>query len=194
MKICSPPFFLSLILLSGLGCAAGTEISVAKQEKLSKLLDLMRIEQTLEIAKRGCVEASMAGPHSPDRTWAREGKFSGLSPKSAEWPEAINAFRRYSEKTCATESIAAWKQNFVNFYGTRMEETDLDSVIKYMSSPAAKALVRVGEEFQIATSKEDSNKSIQKADMARREYWDEIAELTRREAKHASSQWWKFWK
>ncbi|MES2581634.1 MAG: hypothetical protein V4627_02865 [Pseudomonadota bacterium] len=167
---------------------------MAKQEKLAKLIDLMQIDQSLEIARRSCVDASMAGPHSPDKIWAREGKFSGLSPKSTQWPEAINAFRRYSEKTCMTESIAAWKQSFVNFYGARLDEADLDSVIKYMSSPAAKALTKLQGEFQIATSNAYAQKGIQQADMARQEYWDEIAELTRREAAHAPSQWWRFWK
>jgi hypothetical protein len=194
MKTCWPRYFLSLLLLAGLGCATGAEISVAKQEKLAKLLELMRFDQSMEIAKRSCVEASMAGPHSPDKIWAREGKFSGLSPKSAQWPEAINAFRRFSEKTCSTESMAAWKQSFVNFYGTRMDEKDIDSVIKYMLSPAAKALTKLQDEFQIATGNEQAQKGIQKQDLARQEYWDEIAELTRREAANPSSQWWRFWR
>lgn len=90
--------------------------------------------------------------------------------------------------------MTAWKQSFVNFYGTRMDEKDIDSVIKYMSSPAAKALTKLQDEFQIATGNEQAQKGIQKQDLARQEYWDEIDELSRREAAHASSQWWRFWK
>ena len=155
----------------------------------------MCLEQSRALGIRSCVEASVEGQHSPDKVWAKTGKYHGLTPKSEEWPEAMLAFRRFSERSCSSGSSASmYKQMFVNFYGTRLNEKDIDSVIKYMESPSGQAFTKLQDEFQTVLSDDVNKKSIANEQAARDAYWQEIGLLTGRVEKRKSSEWWKFWK
>lgn len=177
------------------GNARAEDISVSKQEKLGRLLEIMRLEQSLSLGIRSCVESSLSGQHSPNKVWEKEGKYHGLTPKSEEWPEALLAFRRFSERTCASGSSASmYKQMFVNFYGTRLNEKDIDSVLKYMESPTGQAFMKYQDEFQTVLSDDANKRSIASQEAARDAYWQEIGLLAGRVQKRKSSEWWKFWK
>lgn len=194
MKAKGYPFLYSVVVFLLAGHAQAADISVSKQEKLGRLLELSRLEQSLELANRSCVEASVAGPHSPDKVWAKEGKYHGLTPKSEEWPEALAAFRRFSEASCASSSASMYKQMYVNFYGARLDEKYIDGVIKYMESPAGQAFAKLQDEFQTVMSDDANRRSIARQEAAREAYWKEIDRLAGQVAQRKSPPWWQFWK
>jgi len=149
---------LLVVLVSG--ASAAQIASASKQRKLGELLELMRLDQSYAIARKGCIDATMNGPFSPGRMAEKDGDYYGFTAESGAWPAVLRAFERYATAACSPFTLAETKQRYVEFYGARVSEKDLDGLLKFLRSSSGHAFVTVQDEFLRVLGDETQQRSL----------------------------------
>ena len=171
---------LIVLLVGGASPAQGT--AAAKQRKLGELLELMRLDQAYAISKNGCIDATLNGPFSPGKVAEKEGEYSGFAATSAAWPAVLKAFERYAVASCSPMTLAETKKRYLEFYGSRVSERDLDSLLRFLRSPSGRAFVTIQDEFLRALGEETQRRSLAAAAEAQAALDRELAKLRREQA------------
>lgn len=155
-KLIIPTLLLVLMSATSVAQVATTH----KQLKLSDLLELMRLDQSIEIGIAGCIEATLAGAYSPQQVLDKNGQYYGFTEKSSSWPSVQEAFKRYAIASCTQMTVEELRALYMDFYGTRVTEHDLDGMIAFMRSPAGQAFVSLQDEFVRTIGKKMQERAI----------------------------------
>ena len=142
------------------GAPAAQAASASKEKKLSELLELMRLDQAYAISKKGCIDATMSGPFSPGRMAEKDGDYYGFTAESGAWPAVLRAFERYATTSCSPLTLPETRKRYVEFYGSRVSEKDLDGMLKFLRSSSGHAFVAVQDEFLRALGDETQQRSL----------------------------------
>ena len=141
-------FLPAVIVALAAGAAVAQATAVTpKQKKLNELLELTRFDQAYAISKKGCIDATMNGPFSPASIAERDGQYYGFTAKSGAWPAVLRAFERYASASCSPMTLAETRERYREFYGSRISEKDLDSLLRFLRSSSGRAFLRVQDEF-----------------------------------------------
>src|SRR5215831_18865927 len=158
--IASRMLLAALLVALAAGASAAQVASPSKQKKLGELLDLMRLDEAYTISRKGCIEATMNGPYSPVQMAEKDGDYYGFTAESGAWPAVLRAFERYATAACSPFTLAETKQRYVEFYGARVSEKDLDGLLKFLRSSSGHAFVTVQDEFLRALGDETQQRSL----------------------------------
>jgi hypothetical protein len=156
-------------LIIVLVCSVSTAQAAAtpKQRKLMELLDLMRLDQAYAISKKGCIDATLNGPFSPGKLVEKDGQYYGFTAKSPAWPEVLRAFERYAVASCSPMTLAETKKRYLEFYGSRISEKDLDRLLRFLRSSSGRAFTTLQDEFLRTLGDETQRRSLAAAADAR---------------------------
>ena len=149
---------LVLAVVSGASAAQGA--SSSKQKKLNELLELMRLDQSYAISRKGCIDATMNGPFAPGKMAEKDGDYYGFTAESGAWPAVLRAFERYATASCSPLTLAETRKRYVEFYGSRVSEKDLDGLLKFLRSSSGHAFVTVQDEFLRVLGDETQQRSL----------------------------------
>jgi len=150
----------ALVLVLVAGVSAAQAPATTKQQKLIELLALMRLDQAYAISKKGCIDATLNGPFSPAKLAEKDGQYGGFDPKSAAWPAVLRAYERYATASCSPMTLAETKKRYLEFYGSRVSEKDLDALLKFLRSSPGRAFVTVQDEFLRVLGDETQRRSL----------------------------------
>ena len=168
----------ALFLASALSSA--NAVPTEKQRKLAELLDLMRLDQAYAISRKGCIDATLKGAFSPAKVAEKDGQYYGFTRASPAWPEVLEAFERYAVASCSPMTLAETKKRYTEFYGSRVSERDLDSLIRFLRSATGRAFVTVQDEFLRALGGEAQRRSVAAAARAQPILERDLARLQQR--------------
>ncbi|KQQ91615.1 hypothetical protein [Massilia sp. Leaf139] len=126
------------ILLAGACCLATAQDG--KTAAATRLAEMMQIDEAYGETKSVCVGGADAAAQAAHSYAANREVFSGISPRSAYWPEVIALFSRFREDTCAAHDPGAAKRAYVKMYVERLSLTELQAAIAHMESPAGRAV------------------------------------------------------
>jgi hypothetical protein len=150
----------ALLVALAAGASAAQVASPSKQKKLGELLELMRLDEAYAISRKGCIEATMNGPYSPAKMAEKDGDYYGFTADSGAWPAVVRAFERYATASCSPLTLAETRKRYVEFYGSRVSERDLDSLLKFLRSSSGHAFVTVQDEFLRVLGDETQRRSL----------------------------------
>jgi hypothetical protein len=154
------PILPALVLVLVAGVSAAQAPATAKQQKLIELLTLMRLDQAYAISKKGCIDATLNGAFSPGKVAEKDGQYGGFTPKSAAWPAVLRAYERYAAASCTPMTLAETRRRYLEFYGPRVSEKDLDALLRFLRSSPGRAFVTVQDEFLHALGDETQRRSL----------------------------------
>lgn len=175
--IASRMLLAALLVAVCTGASAAQIASPSKQKKLGELLELMRLDEAYAISRKGCIDATMNGPYSPARMAEKDGDYYGFSAESGAWPAVLRAFERYATASCSPLTLAETRKRYVEFYGARVSERDLDGLLKFLRSSSGHAFVTVQDEFLRALGDEAQRRSLTAAAAAQTVLERELTKL-----------------
>ena len=156
----APGRVLSVLIVVLVFSVSMVQAATSKQQKLLELLELMRLDQAYAISKKGCVDATVNGPFSPGKLAEKNGQYYGFTAKSAAWPAVLRAFERYAVSSCSPMTLAETKKRYLEFYGSRVSEKDLDGLLRFLRSSSGSAFVTIQDEFLRALGDETQRRSL----------------------------------
>lgn len=111
--------------------------SPSKLAKLHEMLDSMHFSETITQDRAICVQEYVTGVFSPEKVAKDKGNFRGFKPDTPEWPKVIAAYKAFAEKSCSYYVPERFEQPYIQFYDSRLSESDLDAYLAFQKTPAA---------------------------------------------------------
>ena len=101
---------------------------------------LLRYEEQFHNNHEACLANSKAV--SPAQLVAKDpDSFYGLRPTSPRWPEVLQAYGQYWEAICSRPTKDEFLTSLAAVYAEKMSVVQLESAIKFYSSPVGQKLV-----------------------------------------------------
>lgn len=133
--------------------------SPSKVAKLHELMQLIHFDESIEREKSLCFQRFMTGMFTPDKVAQEKGSYRGFKPGTPEWPKVLAAYKAFSERSCSYYTVADFEQAYIEFFGSKMSEADLDAYLAFEKTPAAQHMVAAENEQQAYFSSVDKRLS-----------------------------------
>ena len=117
--------------------------SPSKLTKLHELMEINHFAESIEQDKALCLQTYQTGVYTPDKVAQDKGNFRGFKPDTPEWPKVLAAYKAYGEKSCSYYDLDRIAQAYIQFYDSRLSESDLDAFLAFERSPAGQHMTAV---------------------------------------------------
>lgn len=137
------------VVICVVSCAAQAAPSASKLAKLRALMEVTHFDESIEHQRSLCVQSFMTGMYTPDKVAGERGDYRGFKPGTPEWPKVLAAYKAFSEKSCSYYTVADYEQAYIEFYDSKMSESDLDAYLTFEKTPAAQHMVAAAHDEQV---------------------------------------------
>ena len=103
--------------------------SASKLAKLHELMEIYHFTESVEQDRALCLQEYQTGAFTPDKIAKDKGNFRGFKPGTPEWPKVLAAYKAFGEKSCSYYDLDRIAQAYIQFYGSRLSESDLNAFL-----------------------------------------------------------------
>ncbi len=139
--------YLLALVICAVSCAAQAAPPAPSPSKLAKLHELMEINhfsESIAQYRAVCLKQYQTGIYTPDKVAQEKGNYRSFKPGTPEWPKVLAAYEVYSEQSCSYYDQDRIAQAYIQFYDSRLSESDLDAYLAFEKSPAGQHMTAVG--------------------------------------------------